>query len=42
LSQLWPASRLVMIGKAGHALSEAGISAELIRTMDALNPTITE
>ncbi len=42
LSLLWPASRLVMIGKAGHALSEAGISAELIRTMDALNPTITE
>jgi len=36
LSRLWPKSRLVMIGKAGHALSEAGISAELIRTMDSL------
>lgn len=36
LSTLWPACRLVMIGKAGHALSEPGISAELIRTMDAI------
>ena len=36
LSTKWPASRLVMIGKAGHALSEPGISAELIRTMNAI------
>jgi len=36
LSRTWPASRLVMVGKAGHALSEPGISAELIRTMNAI------
>lgn len=36
LAGKWPSSRLVMVGKAGHALSEAGISAELIRTMNAL------
>ena len=42
LSQKWPASRLMMIGKAGHALSEAGISAELIRTMDALRVSFSE
>ena len=38
LSQLWPAARLVMVGKAGHALSEPGISGELIRAMDAIKP----
>lgn len=36
LSSLWPASRLVMVAKAGHALSEPGISAELVRSMDAI------
>lgn len=36
LSALWPASRLVMVGKAGHALSERGISTELVRTMNAI------
>jgi len=36
LSTLWPAGRLMMIGKAGHALSEPGISAELIRTMNVI------
>lgn len=39
LSQLWPASRLAMIGKAGHALSEPGITAELVRTMDRIAAT---
>ena len=34
LAQMWPASRLTVIGRAGHALSEPGISAELVRTMD--------
>jgi len=34
LSQKWPASNLTFVGKAGHALSEPGISAELVRTMD--------
>ena len=36
LSQLWPKSRLTLIGRAGHALSEPGISAELVRSMDML------
>jgi len=36
LHKSWPRSELKMIGKAGHALSEAGISAELVRTMDRL------
>ncbi len=34
LASLWPAARLVMVAKAGHALSEPGISAELIRATD--------
>ncbi|MEL7115844.1 MAG: prolyl aminopeptidase [Pseudomonadota bacterium] len=36
LHKAWPKSDLRMIGKAGHALSEPGISAELVRTMDRL------
>lgn len=40
LAAQWPKSRLVMVGKAGHALSEPGISSELIRTMDALAVSI--
>jgi proline iminopeptidase len=32
----WPAGELRMIPTAGHALSEPGISSELVRTMDAL------
>ncbi len=36
LSKLWPASRLVMVGKAGHALSEPGISGELVRSMNVI------
>jgi len=35
----WPGSRLVIVPRAGHALSEPGISAELVRTMDALRHT---
>ena len=34
LSQKWPKSRLTFVGKAGHVLSEPGISAELVRAMD--------
>lgn len=34
LSQGWPQARISMVGKAGHALSEPGISAELVRAMD--------
>ena len=36
LNQAWPNSDLKMIGKAGHALSETGISGELVRTMNGL------
>jgi proline iminopeptidase len=36
LSQMWPKSRLTFIGRAGHALSEPGISTELVRTMDMI------
>ena len=36
LHKAWQNSELKMIGKAGHALSEPGISAELARTMDRL------
>ncbi|SEP59694.1 proline iminopeptidase [Loktanella sp. DSM 29012] len=34
LSQAWPMSTLKLVGRAGHALSEPGISAELVRAMD--------
>jgi proline iminopeptidase len=34
LAGKWPAGRLVMIGKAGHALSEPGICRELVHTMN--------
>ena len=36
LAGLWPKARLTMVAKAGHALSEPGISAELVRAMDGL------
>ncbi len=36
LHSAWPGSELKMVGRAGHALSEPGISAELVRTMDRL------
>lgn len=36
LHKAWPTSDLRIVGKAGHALSEPGISAELVRTMDRL------
>ncbi|MCR9124964.1 MAG: prolyl aminopeptidase [Rhodobacteraceae bacterium] len=36
LAENWPASELKMIRNAGHALSEPGISAELVRVMDQL------
>ena len=34
LAQDWPAARLMLVGRAGHALSEPGISAELVRATD--------
>ena len=36
LHKAWPASELRMIRNAGHALSEPGISAELVRIMDSI------
>ncbi len=36
LHQAWPASGLSLISKAGHALSEPGISIELVRVMDRM------
>lgn len=36
LSKAWPAGELKMVRNAGHALSEPGISAELVRTMDRI------
>ncbi|MFT7371306.1 MAG: proline iminopeptidase [Octadecabacter sp.] len=36
LAGLWPASRLIMVPKAGHAMSEPRISAELIQAMDSI------
>ena len=41
LHDLWPASQLKMIPRAGHALSEPGISAELVRTMDVIGRSTT-
>ncbi len=32
----WPNSRMQVVPRAGHALSEPGISSELVRTLDAL------
>lgn len=36
LSKAWPNSELKMVRNAGHALSEPGISAELVRSMDRI------
>ena len=36
LARRWPEARLHVIRNAGHALSEPGISAELVRVMDTL------
>ena len=36
LARLWPNADLRMIRNAGHALSEPGISAELVRVMDQI------
>jgi proline iminopeptidase len=36
LAQAWPNAELKIVRDAGHALSEPGISAELVRTMDRI------
>ncbi len=33
LAQAWPKADLKLVGQAGHALSEPGISAELVQVM---------
>lgn len=37
LANAWPQARLVMVARSGHALSEPGISTELLRATDALH-----
>ncbi len=36
LHRAWPASRMIVVPRAGHALSEPGISAALVRETDTL------
>lgn len=36
LAEAWPAGKLKMIPRAGHALSEPGISRELVSITDRL------
>ena len=36
IHDLWPGSKMVIVPRAGHALSEPGISAQLVRTTNAL------
>ena len=36
LNELWPNAELIMVRNAGHALSEPGISAELVLAMDRI------
>ncbi|MCA0042107.1 prolyl aminopeptidase [Celeribacter litoreus] len=38
LHKAWPKSRLLMVGQAGHALSEPGITQALVMTMDRIAP----
>jgi len=42
LHEAWVGSRLVMIPRAGHALSEPGITAELVRSSDALRHSFAD
>ncbi len=40
LTQNWPNAELRMVRNAGHALSEPGISAELVRAMDQIGESL--
>lgn len=40
ISALWPSGKLRMVRNAGHAMSEPGISAELVRAMDRIAETL--
>ena len=42
LHQRWPRSDLRMVGHAGHALSEPGITAELVQVMNHLVPDLAK
>lgn len=42
ISELWPASRLIMVRNAGHALSEPGISAELVSVMNEIGQRVAK
>ncbi len=42
LHDAWPRSELAIVPRAGHALSEPGISARLVRAMDTLRRTYPE
>ncbi|WP_458792078.1 prolyl aminopeptidase [Yoonia sp. MH D7] len=42
LASLWPAARLSIIARAGHALSEPGIAGELVRAMDQIGAQANE
>ena len=42
LAAKWPNVKLEMIGAAGHALSERGITVALVNTMDGLRDTAGE
>ncbi len=41
INELWPAGEMRMIRNAGHAQSEPGISAELVRVMDEIAEVVT-
>ncbi|MCH2076704.1 MAG: prolyl aminopeptidase [Rhodobacteraceae bacterium] len=42
LSKAWPKSKLQMVSRAGHALSEPGISSALVHIMDGLTQSSQE
>ena len=41
LAALWPKARLAMVPRAGHALSEPGITAELVRATDDMRAVLS-
>ncbi len=40
LASQWAKARLIMVARAGHALSEPGISTELVRAMDQMRDSL--
>ena len=41
IHRLWPNSNLVMVSKAGHAMSETGITAALVKRLSSLRTSST-